>query len=122
MVAPSFRCAPAPLIDRHHRALGTVLVARNVTKANALSRHLATTHSQLVRQVETIEVLRADLTELASRDPLTGCTTGATWSKGSPRCSPRPAPPEERPAAQAVTLVASSVVTAGGSLDRTARA
>jgi len=43
-----------------------------VTEANVLSRRLAAAHTQLVRQVETIEVLRADLVELASRDPLTG--------------------------------------------------
>jgi len=67
-----FQVRASPLIDRHHRELGTVLVARDVTEANALSRRLAAAHSQLVRQVETIEVLRADLVELASRDPLTG--------------------------------------------------
>jgi diguanylate cyclase (GGDEF)-like protein len=67
-----FQVRASPLIDRHHRELGTVLVARDVTEANALSRRLAAAHSQLVRQVETIEALRADLVELASRDPLTG--------------------------------------------------
>ena len=67
-----FQVRASPLSDRHHRELGTVLVARDVTEANALSRRLAAAHSQLVRQVETIEVLRADLVELASRDPLTG--------------------------------------------------
>jgi diguanylate cyclase (GGDEF)-like protein len=67
-----FQVRVSPLIDRHHRALGTVLVARDVTEANVLSRRLAAAHTQLVRQVETIEVLRADLVELASRDPLTG--------------------------------------------------
>jgi diguanylate cyclase (GGDEF)-like protein len=67
-----FQVRASPLVDRHHRALGSVYVARNVTEANALSRRLATAHTQLVRQVETIELLRADLVELASRDPLTG--------------------------------------------------
>jgi diguanylate cyclase (GGDEF)-like protein len=67
-----FQVRASSLVDRHHRALGTVLVARDVTEANALSRRLAAAHSQLVRQVETIELLRADLVELASRDPLTG--------------------------------------------------
>jgi len=67
-----FQVRATSLVDRHHRALGSVYVARNVTEANALSRRLATAHSQLVRQVETIELLRADLVELASRDPLTG--------------------------------------------------
>jgi diguanylate cyclase (GGDEF)-like protein len=60
------------LKGRHNRSLGTVLVARDVTEANAQSRRLAAAHSQLVRQVETIERLRADLVELASRDTLTG--------------------------------------------------
>jgi diguanylate cyclase (GGDEF)-like protein len=60
------------LFDRHHRTLGTVYVARDVTEANAVSRRLAAAHSQLVQQVETIEKLRVDLVELASRDPLTG--------------------------------------------------
>ena len=67
-----FQVRTSPLIDRRHRELGTVLVARDVTEANVLSRRLAAAHSQLVRQVETIEALRADLVELASRDPLTG--------------------------------------------------
>jgi len=49
-----------------------VYVARDVTEANALSRRLAAAHTQLVRQVETIELLRANLVEQASRDPLTG--------------------------------------------------
>jgi diguanylate cyclase (GGDEF)-like protein len=49
-----------------------VFVARDVTDANNQSRRLAAAHAQLVRQVETIELLRADLVELASRDTLTG--------------------------------------------------
>jgi diguanylate cyclase (GGDEF)-like protein len=60
------------LVDRHRRALGDVYVARDVTEANALSRRLAAAHTQLVRQVETIDLLRANLVEQASRDPLTG--------------------------------------------------
>jgi len=67
-----FQVRASPLIDRHHRDLGTVHVARDVTEANALSRRLVAAHTQLVAQVETIDVLRADLVELASRDPLTG--------------------------------------------------
>jgi diguanylate cyclase (GGDEF)-like protein len=67
-----FQVRVFPLIDRHHRDLGTVLVARNVTEANNQSRRLAAANTQLVRQVETIELLRADLAEQASRDPLTG--------------------------------------------------
>jgi diguanylate cyclase (GGDEF)-like protein len=67
-----FQVRGSPLIGRHHRDLGTVLVARDVTEANVLSRRLAAAHTQMVRQVETIEVLRADLVELAGRDALTG--------------------------------------------------
>jgi diguanylate cyclase (GGDEF)-like protein len=67
-----FQVRASSLVDRHDRALGTVYVARDVTEANALSRRLAAAHAQLVRQVETIDLLRADLVELASRDPLTG--------------------------------------------------
>ncbi len=62
----------SPLIDRRHRDLGTVFVARDVTEVNAVMRRLAAAHAQLVRQVQTIDALRADLVELASRDPLTG--------------------------------------------------
>ena len=62
----------SPLIGRRHRDLGTVYVARDVTQARALRRRLSAAHDQLVRQVQTIDLLRADLVELASRDPLTG--------------------------------------------------
>jgi diguanylate cyclase (GGDEF)-like protein len=67
-----FQVRSSLLVDRNKRSLGTVLVARDVTEANAQSRRLAAAHSQLIRQVETIERLRADLVELASRDTLTG--------------------------------------------------
>ena len=67
-----FQVRTSLLIDRYHRDLGTVFVARDVTEANNQSRRLAAAHTQLVRQVETIELLRADLAEQASRDTLTG--------------------------------------------------
>jgi len=67
-----FQVRASVLVDHYHRGLGTVLVARDVTEANNQSRRLAAAHSQLIRQVETIELLRADLAELASRDTLTG--------------------------------------------------
>jgi len=60
------------LIDRYHRDLGTVFVARDMTEANNQSRRLSAAHAQLVRQIETIEALRADLARQAARDPLTG--------------------------------------------------
>jgi len=67
-----FQVRASLLVDRHHRGLGSVFVARDVTEANAVTRRLGVAHAQLVRQVETIERLRVDLVELASRDPLTG--------------------------------------------------
>jgi diguanylate cyclase (GGDEF)-like protein len=67
-----FQVRASQLVDRRHRVLGSVLVARDVTEASALSRRLFAAHAQLVRQVATIEGLRADLAELASRDALTG--------------------------------------------------
>ena len=60
------------LVDSRNRHLGDVYVARDVTEANALARRLSAAHTQLVRQVETIDLLRANLAEQASRDPLTG--------------------------------------------------
>ena len=71
-VRAEFQVRASLLVDRYHRGLGTVFVARDVTEANAAIRRLAAAHAQLVRQVEIIERLRADLAELASRDPLTG--------------------------------------------------
>jgi len=67
-----FHVQASPLIDRRRRDLGTVFVARDVTEVNAVIRRLGVAHAQLVRQVQTIEVLRGDLVELANRDPLTG--------------------------------------------------
>lgn len=67
-----FQVRTSLLIDRSQRALGTVFVARDVTEANNQSRRLAAAHTQLVRQVETIELLRANLAEQANRDTLTG--------------------------------------------------
>jgi diguanylate cyclase (GGDEF)-like protein len=67
-----FQVHASSLIDHRHRALGTVYVARDVTEANVLSRRLSAAHTQLIRQIETIDLLRADLLEQASRDPLTG--------------------------------------------------
>lgn len=67
-----YQVRASQLIDRYDRDLGTVLVARDVTEANNQVRRLAAAHAQLVRQVATIDLLRADLAELASRDDLTG--------------------------------------------------
>ena len=67
-----FHVRTSRLVDRHRRTLGTVLVARDVTDSNAQTRRLSVANARLVRQLETIERLRSDLVELASRDPLTG--------------------------------------------------
>ena len=67
-----FEVRASQLIDPAGRDLGTVFVARDVTDANNQTRRLTAAHAQLVRQVETIDALRADLEELASRDALTG--------------------------------------------------
>jgi len=67
-----FHLRAFPLVDRRGHALGRIFVARDVTAANAQARRLTAANARLVRQLETIERLRSDLVELASRDPLTG--------------------------------------------------
>jgi len=67
-----FQVRTSPLLDARGGVLGLVFVARDVTEANALARSLITANTRLVRQVDTIEHLRADLAELSSRDALTG--------------------------------------------------
>ncbi|NAZ76925.1 diguanylate cyclase [Kineococcus sp. T13] len=59
---------------RDHRGdvLGRVLVVRDVTAVLAQQRALEEANGQLLEHVRTIERLRADLAEEASRDPLTG--------------------------------------------------
>jgi diguanylate cyclase (GGDEF)-like protein len=60
------------LVDNRGVDLGVVLVGRDVTEANQQRRELAAANERLGEQLRTIEVLRADLAEQASRDPLTG--------------------------------------------------
>lgn len=60
------------LVDNRGVHLGVVLVGRDVTEANEQRRELAAANERLAEQLRTIEVLRADLAEQASRDPLTG--------------------------------------------------
>ncbi|GEA89665.1 diguanylate cyclase domain-containing protein [Cellulomonas cellasea] len=60
------------LVDNRGVDLGVVLVGRDVTEANQQRRELAAANARLGEQLRTIEVLRADLAEQASRDPLTG--------------------------------------------------
>jgi diguanylate cyclase (GGDEF)-like protein len=67
-----FQVRSTPLLDARGELLGEVFVARDVTEANTQARSLIAANARLVRQVETIERLRADLVELSSRDALTG--------------------------------------------------
>ncbi|WP_298459524.1 diguanylate cyclase [uncultured Cellulomonas sp.] len=60
------------LVGRKGRPLGSVLVIRDVTEVKAQSRRLEEANAQLTQQLATIERLRADLEEQASRDSLTG--------------------------------------------------
>ncbi|MBB2923950.1 diguanylate cyclase [Cellulomonas cellasea] len=60
------------LVDNRGVDLGVVLVGRDVTEANEHRRELAAANARLGEQLRTIETLRADLAEQASRDPLTG--------------------------------------------------
>lgn len=62
-----------PLQDRRGRLLGTVIVVRDVTAATAQREQLAAANSALLREIATVERLRAEVAEQAVRDPLTGC-------------------------------------------------
>lgn len=62
----------SPLLDRHRRPLGQVLVARDVTVVNAQARSLAAANERLVHQIEVIDGLRSELADLATHDSLTG--------------------------------------------------
>ncbi len=58
--------------DPRGNALGRVAVLRDITAQRGQQRALEEANAQLRQHVETIEQLRADLAEEASRDPLTG--------------------------------------------------
>jgi diguanylate cyclase (GGDEF)-like protein len=60
------------LLDRRGRLLGCAVVVRDVTELDHERRRLAAANDQLREQLHTIERLRADLAEQASRDVLTG--------------------------------------------------
>lgn len=60
------------LVDRRGRELGVVVVLRDVTELNRQRHELALANARLTAQVETIDRLRRDLAEQASRDVLTG--------------------------------------------------
>ncbi|BCJ48613.1 GGDEF domain-containing protein [Actinoplanes sp. NBRC 14428] len=61
-----------PLHDRRGRCLGWALVARDITELNLRRRQAERAASELREQLATIEALRADLAEQATRDVLTG--------------------------------------------------
>lgn len=61
-----------PLHDRRGTCLGWVIVARDITESNRRRREAEETAVQLRRQLDTIEALRANLAEQATRDSLTG--------------------------------------------------
>ncbi|GGC16684.1 histidine kinase N-terminal 7TM domain-containing diguanylate cyclase [Cellulomonas carbonis] len=60
------------LVDRRGRALGAVVVARDVTGESEREEQLATANAALHAHLETIERLRADVAEQAVRDAMTG--------------------------------------------------
>ena len=60
------------LYDRRQRGIGHVLVARDVTELLRQRRDLQDANDLLREQVNTIELLRADLADQAARDHLTG--------------------------------------------------
>jgi diguanylate cyclase (GGDEF)-like protein len=60
------------LQDRRQRLIGWVLVARDVTEQLHQQREPERANERLQDQVATIEALRADLSEQAARDPITG--------------------------------------------------
>ncbi|GII25794.1 histidine kinase N-terminal 7TM domain-containing diguanylate cyclase [Planosporangium mesophilum] len=60
------------LADRHGVPIGRVVVVRDVTELNDKKRELTAANERLHEQLRTIERLRADLAEQASRDELTG--------------------------------------------------
>lgn len=60
------------LYDRRQRSIGWVVVGRDVTEQLRQRQALEQANEQLHEQVETIEALRAGLSEQAARDHLTG--------------------------------------------------
>jgi diguanylate cyclase (GGDEF)-like protein len=60
------------LTDRDGASIGRVVVVRDTTELNDKKRELTAANERLHEQLRTIERLRADLAEQASRDELTG--------------------------------------------------
>ncbi|MBJ7450851.1 MAG: diguanylate cyclase [Blastococcus sp.] len=61
-----------PVSDARGRALGTIVVARDVSEQEGRQAAVVSLNRQLAEQVREIERLRAELAEEAVRDPLTG--------------------------------------------------
>jgi diguanylate cyclase (GGDEF)-like protein/PAS domain S-box-containing protein len=60
------------LYDRANRCIGWAMVGRDITDLNRHRRELERANARLREQLDTIELLRADLAEQAVRDHLTG--------------------------------------------------
>lgn len=67
-----FEVRVSALHDRAGRSIGWALVARDITERSRQRRELERVNTQLREQLQTIELLRADLAEQAVRDHLTG--------------------------------------------------
>ncbi len=61
-----------PVADARGRALGTIVVARDVSEQERRQAAVVSLNRRLAEQVREIERLRAELAEEAVRDPLTG--------------------------------------------------
>ncbi len=61
-----------PVSDARGRALGRIVVARDVTEQECRQAAVVELNRQLAEQVREVERLRAELAEEAVRDPLTG--------------------------------------------------
>jgi len=84
--------------DRRGHPLGRLVVARDVSAQLAQQRALELANDQLHAHVATIDRLRADLTEEATRDPLTGLRNRRRFVEDLSGALER-ARPEQRPTA-----------------------
>ncbi|NIZ92416.1 diguanylate cyclase [Kineococcus rubinsiae] len=87
-----------PIHDRRGQRLGRLVVARDVSAQLAQQRALERANDQLHAHVATIDRLRADLAEEATRDPLTGLRNRRRFSEDLSGALER-ARPEGRPTA-----------------------
>lgn len=68
----SFDVRASRLLDGHGRAIGSAVVARDITELAVRRRELTEVNARLHHQIATIDALRATLAEQAVRDVLTG--------------------------------------------------